>query len=229
MTSEPVGNSPRGGIPNNSHKERDAVQAQAQHEAAKNEPLEAVAHGRKLKKAWYKRAAGSILADDTSTIGEYILIDVLVPAIKNLLYDIVTQGTGRALYSGGRANMRGPSFGLRGSQSSIRTKYDQMSSGPGPMMTDPRPSLSREARARHDFSDVVLDSREEAISILDNLISQISQYGVATVRNLYELCGITSNDYMDQKWGWRNLDQADVRQYRGGWLLDLPAPVPFRD
>lgn len=227
--SEPVGNGPREpresrpAIPGNSHKDR-----QAMPEAAEpREKLARVVQGKAVvaRLPWYKRAARNMIADDATTIGDYILIDVLVPAVKNLIFDIITQGTGRALYPGGRAvsggGIRGGGLGMRGSQSSIKTKYDQMGTG-----QDPRAIMSREARATHDFKQITIPTREEAVLVMESLMGRVERYGTTTVADLYELCGVTG-DFADQRWGWRSLQGAGIQQHRGGWLLDLPDAEPL--
>jgi len=229
MTNEPVGNGPRQGvIPGNSHKERAVEVASAE----PREKVEKIITGNAVvrKQPWYKRAKSNMLADDAGTIGEYILIDVLVPALKNLVFDIITQGTGRALYPGGRAvGVRGGGGnivggGLRGNVSSVRTKYENMGVGTA---QDPRQQLSRQDRATHNFKEITLPNREEAIGVVERLMELITNYGTATVTDFYDLVGVTGS-YADQRWGWDDLRDANVIQHRGGWLIDLPPAKPLR-
>lgn len=221
--SEPVGNGPRstGDIPGNSHKARKEITAKE--EEAPRESVEKIVVGKVVtkKQPWWKRIARSMVADDAQNIGDFILVDVIVPATKNLIRDIIFSGTERTLYGSSRAR-RSVGLGLRGEVGSLRTRYDRMSDGPG----EPRRTLSREARARHDFDDVVLDDREEAIAVVETLIMRVDKYGSASVADLYDLVGVTGS-YADRRYGWSNLSDADVRQSRGGWLLDLPRPEPL--
>ena len=218
--SEPVGNASRGAIPavpGNSHKEREEANQQAE----PREKLEKIIEGKVVtrKPPWYKRLARNMIAEDVPDLGDFVLMEIAIPAIKNFIRDMIVGGTDRALYGASRAR-RGPGMGLSGSVSTIRTRYDQMA-------TEPRRMMSRESRARHDFDDIVLDSREEAVTVIEEMIALIDRFGVATVSDLYDLLGVTGS-YADQRWGWRDLNQADVRQTRGGFLLDLPSPSPVR-
>lgn len=86
--------------------------------------------------------------------------------------------------------------------------------------------MSRQARSRHDFDEVVLTSRTEAEEVIDRLFEVVSRYGTATVADLYELVGITGT-HTDNKWGWTDLRGAGVSRVRGGYLLDLPEPQPL--
>lgn len=216
--SEPVGNSPRD-IPGNSHKEREKARPQL---LKPNEPSKEVAtkivEGKVVirKQPWYKKALRGMVADDVQNVGDYILIDIIVPAFKNLLRDAAVGGIDRTLYGSGRQRDR--SYSQNGG---IRRRYEQMYEEPN------RRSMSREARARHDFDEIFLDSRDEALSVIDSLVERVERYGSASVGDLYDNLGV-SGGWADRDWGWTDLRDAGVRQSRGGFLLDLPRPVPLR-
>ncbi len=218
--SEPVGNAPRGpSIPGNSHKNREAETKISAEET--REPIEKIVEGKVVtrKQPWWKRATRSLIADDATSVGDFILIDVIVPAIKNLISDAVKGSTDRVLFGQSRVR-RG--IGPGGRPESLRTRYDRMSD-----VGEPRRMMSRDSRARHDFDEVTLDDRAEAIEVIEALFARVQQYGAASVSDLYDLVGVTGS-YADRRWGWTNLSDADVRQSRGGWLLDLPRPEPLR-
>ena len=90
----------------------------------------------------------------------------------------------------------------------------------------PQRAMSRQARARHNFDEIVLDERAEAEEVIDRLFDLVSQYESATVADLYELVGLASS-HTDHKWGWTDLHGAGVSRIRGGYLLDLPEPEPL--
>lgn len=227
MSEQPVGNMPRSsGIPNNSHKAREN-NAPAPSGEPREELTKIVTGKVSLKKSpWYKRIGRSLIADDASSVGGYIIEDVVGPAIRNLIYDVITGGAARTLYGSTRGGGLRRESTIRGGGpvSSIRTRYDKMSEeGPG----GARRGMSQEARARHDFQEVVLGDRQEAVGILEALIDYIGRYGTVTVAELYTLCGVTGS-HADRSWGWSDLSTADIRQYRQGWLIDLPDAQPLR-
>lgn len=222
--SEPVGNSPRtpGDVPSNAHRVRQTPRAEAVESTEVKEvkdPVNKIIEGKVTtrKIPWYKRFAHSLVADDTQSMGDWVMQEVIIPSIRNLISDTVRGSTDRLLY--GTARARGPA--RIGERPGLRTRYDQMSDH------EPRRMLSRDARARHDFNDVVLDSRTEAIEVIEALIDRVDRYQSATVADLYDLVGVTGS-FADQRWGWTDLRTADVRQVRGGFLLDLPSPEPLR-
>jgi len=226
MAEEPVGNQPRkkpvvdnpmSSITGNSHKERGA----STDKPAAREPVEKMVEGKVIsrKQPLWKRVRQTMVAEDAHTVGDYILSDVVIPAAKNLIVDMVGQSIERILFGTSRGRISRSPLGL-----SLR---DQVNYSRVSTERDPRRSLSREARARHDFNEIVLENRTEAVEVVEALITRIARYGAVTVADLYDFVG-TTGSYTDQRWGWTDLATADVRQVPGGFLLDLPKPEPIR-
>lgn len=222
--SEPVGNSPRkkpdtpnsmSSITGNSHKNRD----EPAETAGGREPITKIVEGNVVsrKQPMLKRLRNTMIADDVGNVGEYILTDIIVPATKNLIVDMVGQTIERLLFGTSRGRLRRSPLGA-----SLRDQVNY-----GRISTEPRRVMSREARARHDFNEIVLENRTEAIEVLEALVDRIARYGAVTVADLYDFVG-TTGSFADQRWGWTDLTTADVRQVPGGFLLDLPGPEPVR-
>ena len=55
------------------------------------------------KRSFLSRAAEAIFSEDSQTIGGYIVKDVLIPAVRDTLYDMVTGAMNIALYSSPKA------------------------------------------------------------------------------------------------------------------------------
>lgn len=216
--SEPVGNGPRvpENIVGNSLKGRVEQQEQPKVEPEKLEKMVTGAVSTR-KTPWWKRFGRGLIADDATSIGDYLMTDVLQPALRNLIHDTVMGGLDRGLYGASRGIRARGSVGEP--RVGLRTRYDQ----PG----EPRKMLSREERATHNFDQVVLDSFEEASTVIGRMLDQIERYRSVSVADLYDLVGVTGS-FADRRWGWTNLDTADVRQVRGGYLLDLPRTEPLR-
>lgn len=224
--SEPVGNSPRNkpgpqeamsAIAGNSHKDRGSP---AKSDASRD-PVEKIVEGKVVsrKQPMWKRFKNTMVADDVGSVGEYILTDIIIPATKNLIVDMVGQSVERILFGTSRGRIRRSPLGA-----SLRDQvnYSRISSE-----REPRRSMTREARARHDFNEIVLENRTEAVEVIEALVDRIARYGAVTVADLYDFVG-TTGSFADQRWGWTDLTTADVRQVPGGFLLDLPAPEPVR-
>jgi len=165
-----------------------------------------------------KRFATVFFGGDARSAWDFVTWDVLVPAIRETIADVFIQGVEQTII-GGRSRGR---RGYRGS-SSGRTDYNRMSRRDDPRDRD-RPQMSSRGRARHDFDEIILDTRHEAEDVIDQLFELVSKYDAVTVADLYDMIGITGS-HVDERWGWTDLRGASVsRLSRGGYLLDLPRP-----
>lgn len=173
------------------------------------------------KKSLGKQFKETFVAGDVKSTVRYGVFDVLIPAAKDTVVEVLSQGIEKLIYgdSRRRPGSTPPQAGPTGIISYNR--YSMQS-----RQTAPQRVMSRQARSRHDFDEVVLTSRAEAEEVIDKLYEVVSRYGTATVADLYELVGITGT-HTDNKWGWTDLRGAGVSRVRGGYLLDLPEPQPL--
>lgn len=170
------------------------------------------------KKPLGKKIAETFVGDDAKSVGTYVVFDVMLPAAKEMVFDMVKEGFERFLFGDSRRSRSGRPGGNRG-----YTNYSQFSSGRKP---ETRREMSPRARANHDFDDIVLQTRTEAETVLDRMIDLMDQFDVVAVSDLMGLVGITPN-YTDEKWGWYSLKGASVSRIRDGYLLDLPPTEPI--
>lgn len=181
------------------------------------------------KKPLGKRFMETFLGGDAKGVGSYVLFDVMIPAAKDMVADAVSQGVERTLFGEVRTtSRRGRGFGV-----SSFTAYNRMSDPRSPLSRreDPREreraSLSRRARATHNFDEIILSTRAEATEVLDSLIELISSYELATVADLYALVDQTPS-FTDERWGWADLRGTEIIRTRHGYLLNLPRPEPIQ-
>lgn len=169
--------------------------------------------GRKFKEVFF--------GGDSRHAAEFVASDVILPALRNLVVDMVTKGAERLIYgesSRGRSG-GGPSYNYSG-------RYSVGAPGSrAPWVPDPRgpvgPQINRGRQNRHDIRDIILATRQEADLVVERLIDILEKYDVVSVSDLYELLGLETS-FVDQKWGWTNLTGVQVRQIRQGYLLELP-------
>lgn len=76
--------------------------------------------------------------------------------------------------------------------------------------------------AGFEFDDIIFDNRGDADLVLDQLESAIANYGMASVLDLYDLAGLTCQNYMADKYGWTDIQSARVARTRDGYILQLP-------
>lgn len=171
------------------------------------------------KLGFRKKLSDTFLEDDTRSVGDYVVFDILVPAAKAMVSDMIGGGIEMLLFGGRR--------GSRTTREAGRSyvNYNSLSyRAPGSLGRDPRAQtreISRFGRSRHDFGEILLETRGEAEEVLSHLVDLTVDYGVASVADLYDLVGITSN-FTDNKYGWTDLRSASVSRVRGGYVLNLP-------
>lgn len=212
--------------PSNSNKDResDSKPASRKSEQPEDKKIERVTSGDAIrrKQPLGKRFKETFVGGDTKGVVSYVVLDVLIPAAKDMIVDATNGGIERMLFGDTRSGRRGRNRGSNGYVSYNR--YGSGSSRPpwSPDREEPR-NLSRRSRASHDFDEIIVETRGEAEEVIDKLFELISRYEQATVSDLYELTGVKGN-YTDEKWGWTNFRGAGVSRVRNGYLLDLPKP-----
>lgn len=199
-------NKPKAQYTGNSHKSRE--------DRAKLQQVTS-SRGVTRKKPLGSRISAALTGDDAKSVGEYILMDVLVPAVKSLIFEVTSQGAERMLWGDSSGRSRTPSQGRSGF-----TPYNQIRSTPGGQVRD----ISRQARNAHNFDEVVLPTRAEAEMVLNGMYEVLEQYDIVTVAELYNLTGITGS-YTDEKYGWNDLRGATAKRVREGYVLVLPTPI----
>lgn len=184
-------------------------------EQSEKKKVEKVVSGkvRTKKKSELSKLSDIFIAEDVRNVKSYVLMDVLVPAVKKAIYDIVTDGVDMILF-GGTGGKRKRSTADRVSYN--RYYYDRNK------RSDERSSVSR----GYSFDDVILDTRAEAEEVLSAMDGILDAYGMVSVADLNDLVGVTGQ-YTDNKYGWNSLRTAEVVRVRDGYMLKLPRAVPI--
>jgi hypothetical protein len=212
--------------PSNAHSDKEAKTTAAKTAPAKKR--EPVVKGPVVKRKipLGKRLRQSFLSGEgLRGIWGHVTGEVLIPAAKDAAYDALRLGGERAIFGD---SMRRPDPRRGGSPTSYTGYYRPAGK---PSHASPPAQQQREISARgrstHDFGEIVLESRGEAEVVLDTLYDIVNEYSQATLADLYELVNISSS-YTDQKYGWTTLQGSNIQHVRGGgWLINLPKPVPI--
>ena len=172
------------------------------------------------KKGFFKSITDNVFADDTKSVGSYILYDILLPAAKSMISEMVGGGIEMLLFGERRGGKNIRRDGVRSSVTSYGDYYNDDRNSRGREPSRGR-EMSRTARSRHDFDEIIIPTRGEAEQVLDKLVDLTIQYHEATVADLYELTNVAT-EFTDRKYGWRSLKYAEVKRYRNGYIIDLP-------
>ena len=131
------------------------------------------------EKSATKKFAEKFFEDEVSNVKTYILWDVIIPAIKNVISDIVGNSVDMMLYGRTRnRSQRGPSTGnttMVGGLSGY-TGYGTFSSR--------QTGISQRNRDNYDLDEFVFQSRADAEMVLDTLKEIVSKYKAASVADL---------------------------------------------
>ena len=169
------------------------------------------------KKSWWNKVTEAFVGNDDKSVGEYILYDVLIPAAKNTISDMVTGGIEMILYGDSRRNDRGRRDGGR----TIVDYGGRYRSQGGPRRVE-RAEPTTRGRVLYRFDDVVIPTRGEAEDVLSTMVEQIDRFGEVTVPDFYDLVGITDDNYTSNRYGWIDLRDTSIRPVRNGYVLTLP-------
>ena len=175
------------------------------------------------KKPLHRRFVETFMGGDARGAVDYVVMEVLIPAARDAIADAVSQGVEKIVFGEVKSSRRGSSrYASTGQTSYTRYSSPTRANSYG----RPEPRMSYRARANHDFKEIVLATRIEAESVLEEMDAHIGRYGSVSVTNLYNLIGITG-DYTDSKWGWKDSRGFDIERVREGYLLDIPKPEPI--
>ena len=158
-----------------------------------------------------RKFTGEFISEDAKNVKSYVFGEVLIPAIKKAISDIVTDGIDIILYGESRKG------GKRSTADrvSYRNYYDR----------DSRPRVDR-TTSGYSYDDIILNSRGEAEDVLARMDELMDAYGLVRVADLYDLEGITGN-YTDNKYGWTSIRNAEVVRVRDGYMIKMPRAVPI--
>lgn len=174
------------------------------------------------KKSVFKRLGGAIFSESPDSIGGYIVKEVVVPYVKDIIFDTIMNAASMAMYGSPRNGRRsGGRVVSRSNDGYIQ--YGSYSSG----SSEKSRSVSEDKwTGRINVDNIIFGMSSEAHEVLDALSERLEHYGTVTVQDLYDLIGVTTPKTA-MYWGWTDISDACVRQTNEGWLLDLPKIKPL--
>jgi hypothetical protein len=206
----------------NTKKDREKSEKQA----APKEKVEKVIVGEVIQK---ERGPGRkfkeiFFGGDAKQAARFVASDVLLPALRNLVVDMVTKGAQSLVYGDSAYRRRPPTvnYGARyqvGGPAAPSNPFTRVPELVGNQRF--QPGTARVRQNRHEMNDVILGDKQEADLVIERLIDILEKYDVVSLADLNDLLGLETS-HIDNKWGWTYLANAQVRQIRQGYLLELP-------
>lgn len=161
-----------------------------------------------------RKIADVFISEDAANVKSYILMDVLVPAFKKLVSDIVTDGIAMLLYGSTGSGAKNRSTG----KVSYRSYYEDKE--------DRRDRTNYAGRNRFNYDDIIFETRVEAETVREQMFDIIKRYGFVTVSDLYDLAGLEI-PFTGNKYGWADIRNSEVVRTRDGYELKLSRPMPI--
>lgn len=195
----------------NSHKYKEEQKAKNELEKKKVEKA-ITGKVRIKKKSDASKLKDEMIVNDIRSVFSYAVKDVIIPAAKKTICDVVNNGINMMMYGEIKSsNTRSNSVSYV-SYNNISSKRDR----------DDR----IERRNVFTLNDFIFENRKDAEEVLNALDEIIENYDVATVNDLYDAVG-ASLPYTGSKYGWTTLATADIIHVREGYLLKLPKARPI--
>lgn len=193
----------------NSHKSKDP-------KTTTDKKVEKVINGsaKTKKKSEIQKFADVFVSEDVSNVKSYILMDVIIPAAKKMISDVIVSGIDMILYGEVGHTKRS---GNGSSKVSYRQFYDKAGKNDS--------SLIR-ARSAYDYDNILFETRGDAEAVLSELDELISVYNIASVMDLYSAAGLQC-DYTYNKYGWTDIRSATVMRVNNGYVIKLPKALPL--
>ena len=180
----------------------------------KNIEKVASGHLKSKKNSGLKKFADVFISDDVNSVKSYILMDVIIPAIKRGIVDAINI----ILYGDtSRSKKSSPA-----SKVSYRSYYESEND----YRRDDRISTNRN-RNRIDYDEVLFDTRGEAETVLDRMYDILREYGIVSVSDFYEISDIPNDNYMLNRYGWNDLSGTKVARTRDGYIITLTKARPI--
>ena len=169
----------------------------------------------KTKKNEGRKLLGMFISEDAGDVKSYVVMDVLIPAIKKAISDIVTDGIEMILYGekGRKSSTRSAD------RVSYRSYYNDSS-------RRDRDRDDYHSSRRFDYDDIIFNSRGDAELVRERMVEVIEHYGFVTVADMYDMAELTA-PYTASKYGWTNIRTAEVIRVRDGYILKLPKAMPI--
>lgn len=168
--------------------------------------------GTKIRKKFF--------AEDAKTVGGHVVDTVVIPSIKKIISDMVKTAVDYFLYgSKGARPTSGPGI------ISYNQYYNRGTQvGGAPITYGGTPLNGGKPNTLYSVNEVIFPERSDAEAVLLNLREAIASFGMVSIADFYEQINQRSV-FTDQKWGWRDLSQADIIRVDNGFSIRFPRVV----
>lgn len=168
------------------------------------------------KKGALRRIAHAMLEDNLENAKERAVNDIIIPGFKALIFDGITDLLDAMLYGNDDRGYRGSSQRRsNGSRRKEQVSYNGYYEKGG------RRPQNRSGNYSMEPDEVILDTRNDARNVLNEINDAIRKYGQASIADFYDACKVTS-DWTDNRYGWYDIRGASIKPVRDGYIIIMP-------
>lgn len=204
--------------PSYSHKTREKAKADSEKPEKRVEKPIVTGGASAKKKSEIRKFADGFVSEDAASVKSYIVQDVIIPAAKRILDDVIVGSLRMLLYGekggsgGGRTNA---------SKVSYRSYYERESDRR-------RDNNAGRVRSGFEYDDIEFEYRGDAEAVLTEMENIIEQFDMVSVGDLYDLADVSTSNYSVNRYGWTNLATAQIARTRNGkYIIKLPRAMPL--
>ncbi len=180
--------------------------------------VEAVISGsaKTRKKSEIQKLTDVFIAEDAHNVKSYILMEVIVPAVKKAVSDIVTTGIDMILYGESNRSKKNSTASKVPYSIFYERDKDRVYAG-----------SATDRRNGFDYDNILFTTRGDAEAVLDAMNDIISQFGTVSVSDFYDLARVPNDNFTMNRYGWTNIGGATAVRVRDGYILKLPRAIPL--
>lgn len=172
------------------------------------------------KKGFFNKFKNSMVSEDANSVGEYVVKDIVLPTLKDLIFNAV-RGSLEMILWGSASGKRGKSNIPYNSLNSNGMYYYN-----GNNIKNDIPKRSK-SMDYFDVNNIMFKNRIDAEEALSTLQMALEEYPSVSIADFYDALGMSA-PHTAYNYGWTNLTGADIRPYRGEYYINFPPYKPIK-
>lgn len=202
----------------NSHKSKE-LEAKKEENIPEQKLEKIVTKNVTMKRNIVNRVLSLFFETDIDTVKDYVIQDVFIPKIKELVYSLATDGLNMWMFQGKKPS--GTRINSSSSITPVRVSYnkyyDQGKVEEQKLSVRPKPWF--------DSKEVIFDNRSDAEEVLDTLKDILERCDAVSILDFADLTGLDLK-WTGTKYGWTNLNNTSIEPAPGGgYYIKLPRPI----
>lgn len=173
------------------------------------------------KKPFSKKIAETFMTEDTKDVKSWLIMDVIIPGVKNTILDILSMMFFGEIDSRSKRNRSGRN------RDDDRTNYSSYYRSSSNNRRNSYRNRDRDdyysSNDRIDCRDIILRNRSDAERVIQSMRDRIRDLGSVSVAEMFDLLDLEGT-YTDNNYGWDDERDIGIRRVSSGYLIDTTEP-----